>query len=69
MRIFVSEVGSLLAGDWIILLDGGHGFEILEPSVLFEVKQGPYAGDKDKVRFEPIQSKDILNDTGKYSFT
>ncbi|MFL2980889.1 MAG: hypothetical protein ACJZ18_04020 [Methylophilaceae bacterium] len=54
-------VGSreLNGGDWIILLSGGHGFEILEPSVLFEVKQGPYAGDKDKVRFEPVQSKDI----------
>jgi hypothetical protein len=53
-------VGSreLRGGDWIILLSGGHGFEILEPSVLFEVKQGPYAGDKDKVRFEPVQLKD-----------
>ena len=59
-------VGSreLIAGDWVILLAGGHGFEILEPSILFEVKQGPYAGDKDKVRFEPIKSGDINNDTG-----
>ena len=49
----------LVAGDWIILLDGGHGFEILEASVLFEVKNGPYAGDKDKIRFQPIQSEGI----------
>ena len=55
------RIGSreLVGGDWIMLLDGGHGFEILEPSVLFEVKQGPYAGDKDKLRFEPVQSKEI----------
>ena len=54
-------VGSreLNGGDWIILLSGGHGFEILEPCILFEVKQGPYGGEKDKVRFEPAQSKDI----------
>jgi hypothetical protein len=54
-------VGSreLGGGDWIILLAGGHGFEILETSVLFEVKNGPYAGDKDKVRFQPIQSEGI----------
>ena len=41
-------------GDWIILLDGGHGFDILEPSIFYEIKNGPYAGDKDKIRFEPI---------------
>ena len=54
-------VGSreLLAGDWIILLAGGHGFEILEASVLFEVKNGPYADNVDKIRFQPIQSGGI----------
>lgn len=46
-------------GDWIILLNGGHGFEAIEPSVLFEIKNGPYAFDKDKVRFEPLPSKEI----------
>ena len=39
----------LCAGDAIVLVHGGHGFRILEDTVLFEVKQGPYpgAGDKD----------------------
>ena len=38
-------------GDIILLICGGHGFEVLEPLEMFEVKQGPYAGDKDKTRF------------------
>lgn len=41
-------------GDVILLADGGHGFEMLEESEVIEVKQGPYAGEMDKVRFEPI---------------
>ena len=40
-------------GDVILLAYGGHGFEMLEPSEIIEVKQGPYAGDSDKTRFEP----------------
>lgn len=43
----------LEAGDVILLAYGGHGFEMLEPTEMIEVKQGPYAGDQDKVRFEP----------------
>jgi hypothetical protein len=35
----------------ILLLGGGHGFHLYEDTVLFEVKQGPYAGNKDKERF------------------
>jgi hypothetical protein len=31
-------------GDKILSANGGHGFEILEDSVFFEVKQGPYPG-------------------------
>lgn len=42
----------LEAGDVILLAYGGHGFEMLEPSEVIEVKQGPYAGDIDKTRFE-----------------
>jgi mannose-6-phosphate isomerase-like protein (cupin superfamily) len=38
-------------GDIILLSDGGHGFEVLEDLEMFEVKQGPYAGDEDKTRF------------------
>jgi mannose-6-phosphate isomerase-like protein (cupin superfamily) len=43
----------LAAGDVILLARGGHGFEMLEPSELVEVKQGPYSGDADKTRFDP----------------
>lgn len=40
-------------GDVIMLASGGHGFEMLEPTEMIEVKQGPYAGERDKTRFEP----------------
>lgn len=43
----------LSSGDTILLARGGHGFQILEPSEIIEVKQGPYAGDGDKTRFMP----------------
>ncbi len=38
-------------GDVILLAEGGHGFEIIEDVEVIEIKQGPYAGDKDKTRF------------------
>ena len=41
-------------GDVVLLAFGGHGFEMLEDSEIIEVKQGPYAGEMDKVRFEPV---------------
>ena len=41
-------------GDVILLAYGGHGFEMLEPTEVIEVKQGPYAGDEDKTRFDPV---------------
>lgn len=41
-------------GDIIILKAGGHGFKVIERADIFEVKQGPYLGAQDKVRFEPI---------------
>jgi len=43
-------------GDVILLAYGGHGFEMLEPTEMIEVKQGPYAGDADKTRFDGIDS-------------
>lgn len=46
----------LLAGDVILLATGGHGFEVLEDIEMFEVKQGPYAGDRDKIRFNGIKA-------------
>lgn len=41
-------------GDVVLLAYGGHGFEMLEDSEIIEIKQGPYAGEMDKVRFEPV---------------
>lgn len=38
-------------GDVILLAAGGHGFEMLENSEIIEIKQGPYCGEEDKVRF------------------
>lgn len=32
----------LFGGDTIVLLEGGHGFNILEDTKMIEVKQGPY---------------------------
>ena len=45
----------LATGDIILLIRGGHGFEMLEPTEMVEVKQGPYAGDLDKTRFTPAR--------------
>jgi mannose-6-phosphate isomerase-like protein (cupin superfamily) len=42
---------TLGAGDIILLAFGGHGFTMLEPTEMIEIKQGPYLGDQDKVRF------------------
>jgi mannose-6-phosphate isomerase-like protein (cupin superfamily) len=44
----------LEAGDTILLVTGGHGFEVLETVEMIEVKQGPYVGDRDKTRFPGI---------------
>jgi len=44
----------LEGGDTILLASGGHGFEVLEETEMIEVKQGPYAGDGDKTRFDGI---------------
>ena len=50
----------LRAGDVILLAFGGHGFEMLEPSEIIEVKQGPYAGEGDKTRFESASVDQVL---------
>ena len=46
-------------GDIVLLAYGGHGFEMLEESEIIEVKQGPYAGDMDKTRFEPVEKMNL----------
>lgn len=47
------HVGSreLVAGDTIFLAGAGHGIEVLEPTVMIEVKNGPYVAGADKGRF------------------
>lgn len=44
----------LETGDVILLITGGHGFEVLEEIEMIEVKQGPYVGERDKTRFRGI---------------
>ena len=46
-------------GDIILLIVGGHGFEMLETSEIVEVKQGPYVGEHDKTRFDPISAEQV----------
>jgi hypothetical protein len=38
-------------GDLMLMVSGGHGFRILEDTVLLEIKQGPYTGMEEKERF------------------
>ncbi|HEX8060303.1 MAG TPA: hypothetical protein VF473_05170 [Cyclobacteriaceae bacterium] len=47
------ESRTLESGDVILLMTGGHGFEVIDELEMIEVKQGPYAGDSDKTRFKP----------------
>jgi len=44
-NVLAKEVAS--AGDFILLLAGGHSFTMLEPTRLIEIKQGPYPGKTD----------------------
>ena len=49
----------LRPGDVVLLAHGGHGFSMLEPSEMIEVKQGPYAGEQDKERFVSIPADQL----------
>lgn len=53
------ESRKLYAGDIILLISGGHGFHVLEEVEMVEVKQGPYAGQQDKLRFEGIGEEQV----------
>ena len=46
-------------GDVVLLIRGGHGFEVLEPLEMLEIKQGPYLGDQDKTRFGGVEAERI----------
>lgn len=50
----------LEAGDAILLTSGGHGFKVLEEVEMIEVKQGPYSGELDKIRFEGICDEEAV---------
>jgi mannose-6-phosphate isomerase-like protein (cupin superfamily) len=52
----------LEGGDTILLTAGGHGFEVIEEVEMIEVKQGPYAGEQDKTRFEAVDKKLLRDD-------
>ncbi len=50
-------------GDIVFLPYGGHGLKCLEDVSMVEVKQGPYLGVNDKVRFPEIEDeKVVIND-------
>lgn len=50
----------LYSGDIILLASGGHGFEVLEEVEMIEIKQGPYLGERDKVRFKGIDTDQVI---------
>jgi hypothetical protein len=41
----------LRRGDVMLMIAGGHGFRMIEDTILLEVKQGPYTGVDEKERF------------------
>jgi hypothetical protein len=41
----------MVAGDAMLSIGGGHGFRMIEDTVLLEVKQGPYGGLAEKEKF------------------
>ena len=50
----------LHAGDVILLSFGGHGFEMMQDSEIIEVKQGPFAGNIDKSRFQFVSQNKLI---------
>ncbi len=54
---------ALVTGDIILLAAGGHGFEVLEDLEMIEIKQGPYAGYADKVRFAAVAKEKVNFDS------
>ena len=50
-KIFYKSI-ILRQKDMILLLSGAHGFKVLEKLEMIEVKQGPFTGDKDKIKLK-----------------
>jgi hypothetical protein len=47
------------ANDILILIKGSHGFKVLSPIEMLEIKQGPYKMLKDKIKFGPVNENII----------
>lgn len=43
----------LSSGDLVLLITGGHSFEVLDSVEMIEIKQGPFMQGADKRRFHP----------------
>ena len=48
----IAKTKILKKRDMVLLITGAHGFKVLEKLEMIEIKQGPFAGDKDKIRFK-----------------
>jgi hypothetical protein len=53
------ESWELAPGDVILLSGGGHGFTVLEDVEMFEVKQGPYGANLDKICFPGVDEGQV----------
>jgi hypothetical protein len=58
-QFYYLESRVLVGGDVILLIKGGHGFDVLEEVEMIEVKQGPYVGEQDKTRFSGSRSNSL----------
>ncbi|GDX36832.1 hypothetical protein LBMAG18_13430 [Alphaproteobacteria bacterium] len=58
-QVYLDKSVILQEGDVILLAYGGHGFEALEDIEMIEVKQGPFVGDQDKIRFTGINNSQV----------
>ncbi len=53
------ESRMLVSGDVILLVHGGHGFEVLEDIDMIEIKQGPFVGQDDKRHFPNVDASRV----------
>lgn len=53
------ESYTLESGDVILLVSGGHGFEVIEEIEMIEVKQGPYIGEQDRIKFNGVNIEKV----------
>ena len=46
----VAKTKILNKKDMLLLIDGAHGFKVINKVEMLEIKQGPFNGDKDKIK-------------------